>query len=325
MKVPNLSVFGFYVALTAFVLIIIAASYHLKGNNTRVDALSVATLSSDHKDEGVEAAAIDDTAEGDTDSMVDTEEDDSTKDTEFATAAAENARLKTELDWTFGGKSQRGWYLYAPLIKELLGTNKDEGSRGFALALSRWQKSNGLAPRGILDSETLYRIISVWQSRRLKDKSVPPPDKLFLAPIADFYDPTRAEDLRQVELQTYAAYKRMVAVAARSLKLGRARDGGLAPDEQYLKIVSAFRSPEYQEKLRQQSPNSGPVGLAKVSPHFTGRALDLYVGGEPVSTEDSNRAIQVNTKVYKWLVQNAGKFGFQPYFYEPWHWEYVGQ
>jgi len=46
------------------------------------------------------------------------------------------------------------------------------------------------------------------------------------------------------------------------------------------------------------------------------------VGGEPVSTDDRNRAIQVNTKVYQWLVKNAESFGFYPYFYEPWHWEY---
>jgi LAS superfamily LD-carboxypeptidase LdcB len=51
--------------------------------------------------------------------------------------------------------------------------------------------------------------------------------------------------------------------------------------------------------------------------------LDLYVGGSPVDTKDSNRAIQVNTPAYRWLVQNAERFGFRPYFYEPWHWEYV--
>ena len=59
------------------------------------------------------------------------------------------------------------------------------------------------------------------------------------------------------------------------------------------------------------------------SPHFTGRALDLYVGGDPVDTKDANRAIQVTTPAYKWLVRNADRFGFRPYFYEPWHWEYV--
>jgi LAS superfamily LD-carboxypeptidase LdcB len=61
------------------------------------------------------------------------------------------------------------------------------------------------------------------------------------------------------------------------------------------------------------------------SPHFTGRALDIYVGGEPVSTKDDNRAIQTQTKAYRWLVKNAAHFGFRPYFYEPWHWEYVGK
>jgi LAS superfamily LD-carboxypeptidase LdcB len=42
----------------------------------------------------------------------------------------------------------------------------------------------------------------------------------------------------------------------------------------------------------------------------------------PVGTDDRNRAIQVNTAVYQWLVKNADRFGFKPYFYEPWHWEY---
>ena len=92
-----------------------------------------------------------------------------------------------------------------------------------------------------------------------------------------------------------------------------------------MKIISAFRSREYQEKLRRESPNSGSAGLAVNSPHFTGRALDLYVGGEPVDTRDSNRAVQVETRVYQWLVRNADRFGFRPYCYEPWHWEYVGR
>jgi len=98
----------------------------------------------------------------------------------------------------------------------------------------------------------------------------------------------------------------------------------LAPAEKYLKIVSSFRSHEYQERLRKQSPNAGRAGLATNSPHFTGRALDLYVGGEPVETKDSNRALQIQTPVYQWLVRNSERFGFRPYYYEPWHWEYTG-
>jgi zinc D-Ala-D-Ala carboxypeptidase len=246
---------------------------------------------------------------------------------EPASRTARNAVLSTELNWTFGGKPQRGWYLYKPLISRLLNTKNDVASDGFASALARWQKKSGLMPSGVLDEQTLYAMIAAWQGARLKDRSPAQPDQLLTAPISDFYDPTRAEELRKVERETYAAYKRMVsaAIATRSLGLARGAKGELAPGEKYLKIISAFRSPEYQDKLRRESPNSGSAGLAVNSPHFTGRALDLYVGSEPVDTRDSNRAIQVETRVYQWLVLNADRFGFRPYCYEPWHWEYVGR
>jgi D-alanyl-D-alanine carboxypeptidase len=247
-----------------------------------------------------------------------------------ASPAARNALLSTELNWTFGGKPQRGWYLYQPLIGRLLDTKRDAASDGFASSLARWQKKSGLTPSGVLDEETLYAMIKTWQDARLKDRSPAQANQLLTAPVADFYDPTRAEELRQVERETYSAYKRMVSAAISNRALGLARGGKdhrgeLAPGEKYLKIISAFRSREYQDKLRRESPNSGSAGLAVNSPHFTGRALDLYVGGDPVDTRDSNRAVQVATRVYQWLVRNAERFGFQPYCYEPWHWEYVGR
>ena len=240
-------------------------------------------------------------------------------------AARKNALLLRDLDWIFGSKPQRGWYLYVPLIKKLIKTKDDPVSPKFASAVANWQEKSGRNPSGVLDDETLYAMIGVWQAARLKDRSVAPTQQLLTAPISDFYDPTRAEELRQVERRTYAAYKRMVAaaVADRSLGLGRTKKGELAADEKFLKIVSAFRSPAYQEKLRRESPNSGTAGLAVNSPHFTGRALDLYVGGDPVDTQDSNRKLQVETRVYQWLVKNAERFGFRPYCYEPWHWEFV--
>jgi uncharacterized protein YcbK (DUF882 family) len=243
--------------------------------------------------------------------------------------AQRNAVFRNELNWVLGGKPQRGWYLYTPLISRLLNTDRVDTSDGFASALARWQKKSGLAPSGVLDEATFYAMVAEWQGRRLKSRDVPPPDQLITAPVSDFYDPTRAEELRQVERQTYAAYKRMVAAAISDRSLGLAHGvksakGELAPVEKYLKIVSAFRSREYQEKLRRETPNAGRAGLAVNSPHFTGRALDLYVGGEPVETNDPNRAVQVKTPVYLWLVRNAERFGFRPYFYEPWHWEYVG-
>jgi D-alanyl-D-alanine carboxypeptidase len=239
-------------------------------------------------------------------------------------AALTNAGLSTNLNWTFGGKPQRGWYLYLTLIKQLINVKKDFNSVQFSAAVAHWQAKAGLQPSGILDEQTLYSMIAAWQDARLKDRSVAQPDQLLSAPISDFYDPTRAQELRFVERRTYAAYKRMIAaaVADRSLKLAH-KGGELAPSEKYLKIISAFRSPEYQQKLRRESPNSGSAGLAVNSPHFTGRALDLYVGGEPVDTRDSNRALQVATPVYQWLAHNAARFGFRPYCYEPWHWEFV--
>ena len=242
-------------------------------------------------------------------------------------AAARNAQLRTDLKWLFGGKPQRGWYLYTALLNRLLDNKSDPASDDFARALERWQKKSGLTPSGVLDEESFYKIIAAWQANRLKDRTPAQPHQLITAPSSDFFDPARLDELRQVERETYDAYKRMVAAAIgdKSLGLAHVSKKELAPSEKYLKIISSFRSREYQEKLRRESPKAGSAGLAVNSPHFTGRALDLYVGGEPVETNDPNRAIQVQTRVYQWLVKNAGRYGFQPYFYEPWHWEYVGK
>src|SRR5438309_11037040 len=85
---------------------------------------------------------------------------------------------------------------------------------------------------------------------------------LLVAPVSDFYDTSRPDELRQVERETYAAYKRMVAAAVADPTLGlrHTASGELAPEEKFFKIVSAFRSREYQAHLRQQSPNSGRAG-----------------------------------------------------------------
>jgi zinc D-Ala-D-Ala carboxypeptidase len=232
----------------------------------------------------------------------------------FSSAAEQNARLKLDLNWTFGARPQRGWYLYTPLIQRLLNTNSDPETATFAQALADWQRSAGLASTGVLDQQTWMKMVVVFQSRRIKDRSSPALKRLTLVSGSEFLDPERPEDLRYVERQAYAAYRNLVAAAEADLSLSSNGD--------WLKIISAFRSVAYQAKLRRQNPGSGRAGLAVNSPHFTGRALDLYVGGEPVSTDDGNRAIQVNTEAYQWLVKNAERFGFYPYFYEPWHWEY---
>ena len=236
----------------------------------------------------------------------------------LAGAALANAKLRNSLEWTFGGKTQTGFNIYVPLITHTIGTESGPDTADFALALSKWQEKSGLPESGVLDFDTLDNLIKYWQSRRLGRAGLSASDLLLTAPIVEFYDPSRSPELLQMERETYAAYKRMIAAATKEL------DAKItSPGEKFLRIVSAYRSPEYQEALRKKEPNAGRGALAKNSPHSTGHALDIYVGGEPVKTEDSNRWIQVQTAAYKWLVKNAEKFGFYPYFYEPWHWEYV--
>jgi D-alanyl-D-alanine carboxypeptidase len=243
----------------------------------------------------------------------------------LADAAAQNVLLRNDLIWSFGKKEQRGWYLYDLLIGKTLKITHDASNVDFASAIAVWQKQKGLSANGVLDENSWMALVMQWQANRLKDKTPATPDQMLIAPTSDFYDPARLDELRQVERTTYAAYKAMLAaaIADPTLKLAHTSPTDLAPEEKFFKIISSFRSREYQEKLRRESPNAGSAGLALNSPHFTGRALDIYVGGDPVDTKDANRAIQVNTPVYKWLVKNAERFGFRPYFYEPWHWEYV--
>jgi zinc D-Ala-D-Ala carboxypeptidase len=247
------------------------------------------------------------------------------KPTAFSPAAAENSKHRNSLQWVFGGKAQTGWNIYVPLISHTIGTEAGPETADFALALSKWQQKTGVPSTGVLDRETLEAFTKYWQSRRLGRAGLSVDASLLAAPITEFYDPTRSPDLLQLERDTYAAYKKMLAAAVKDLKgeLKLTNSGELAPDEKFLRIVSAYRSPAYQAALRKREPNAGRAALAKNSPHSTGHALDIYVGGEPVRTLDSNRLIQVQTPAYKWLVKNAHRFGFYPYFYEPWHWEYV--
>lgn len=245
----------------------------------------------------------------------------------FAAAASRNSGLRNSLSWIFGGKLQSGWNIYVPLISHTIGTDSAPDSNEFALRVAQWQRDAGLLDTGIVDTDTLEAFTRHWQSQRLGRSGLNSDDNLLSAPIDQFFDATRSPDLLQLEQQTYSAYKKMIAAAAKDLKheLSLAPNGDLAPNEKFLRIVSGYRSPEYQDALRKREPNAGRVALAKHSPHSTGHAIDIYVGGEPVKTLDSNRLIQVQTPVYKWLVKNAAKFGFYPYFYEPWHWEYVGK
>lgn len=249
----------------------------------------------------------------------------SAKKLDFQKASKTNQNLQFNLRWTLGRRSQRGWYLYVPLIQHALKTEAEPNSTDFAKEVYNWQKSKKIYANGILNRKTLYSFITYWQSKRIRPIVLAKEHQLLTAPISNFYDPTRDIELLKVEKETFKAYKKMIkaAIADKSLKLKVNKKGELDENEKFLKLISTYRSPAYQASLRKKEPNASRAQLAFRSPHFTGRALDIYVGGEPVTTKDYNRAKQVKTPAYKWLVKNAEKFGFYPYFYEPWHWEYV--
>jgi hypothetical protein len=73
-----------------------------------------------------------------------------TTNTAFVAAAEQNASLRNDLTWTFGGKQQRGWYLYDSLIGQTLKTNDEPITNDFAAALALWQKKTGVSSNGVL-------------------------------------------------------------------------------------------------------------------------------------------------------------------------------
>jgi hypothetical protein len=144
---------------------------------------------------------------------------------------------------------------------------------------------------------------------RIRDKTPPPPANIVTVP---------AVGGKRLQLH------RLAAEAWRAL-VSAARADGLR--EPLLLPVSGYRSPATQERLWQQalqkygSPQEARKWVAPPggSAHQTGRAIDFYLGGRNASANVSRLR---TLPAYKWLVQNAARFGFYPYTREPWHWEY---
>ena len=103
-----------------------------------------------------------------------------------------------------------------------------------------------------------------------------------------------------------------------------------------LNVVSGYRSSTYQKQVFKRNFNgkfptekqmknrlkySAPSGFSE---HHTGLAIDIN------ETEETFK----NTQEYKWLMNNAAKFGFENSFpknnaqglgFEPWHCRYIGK
>jgi hypothetical protein len=224
------------------------------------------------------------------------------------------------------GREERGWATYAPKIEHEIGTRCAADSAGFADALARWQRRRGLAPSGVMTVATFAVMKDDWQARRpfvelrATGACPAPPRARDLAEAK----PSEGYEGKLVELRksALAAYRRMVAAA-------RHGEPALAAKPKLLTLFSAYRSPAYDAARCAHDHNCQGVVRAACSAHRTGLAFDIVLDtapGFPVdSSADANRLAMVNGLAYRWLVANAGAYGFVNYPFEPWHWEWTGE
>ena len=115
---------------------------------------------------------------------------------------------------------------------------------------------------------------------------------------------------------------RLAATALRAM-IEAASEDGLD-----LKIQSGWRAHRWKSwshyksemKRRYGSVSRGRRLVAYQSPHETGLAVDF--GTEGLFPTSKTRKKQFNSPGFAWLKGNAWRFGFHPYQYEPWHWEF---
>ena len=243
-----------------------------------------------------------------------------------AAAAAGNRLSLPALVWAPFARPETGWETYAPLIAREIATACAPDTPGFAAALAAWQARQGLPDDGLMSEAVFIRLKGLVQIRRpfvqLSARHVcpdaPAESALALATPLEGY----AGKAIQLRPGALAAYRRLAAAA-------RAEDPRIAEDPRNLTIFSGYRSPEADAARCAQEGNCNGVVRATCSPHRTGLAVDLYVGQAPGfgpdSSADANRLAMSRGAAYRWLVGNGGRFGFLPYPFEPWHWEWTGE
>jgi LAS superfamily LD-carboxypeptidase LdcB len=243
----------------------------------------------------------------------------------YLPAARINAEtVKTRLGAPMG-RQETGWEIYAPLAAQEAGVACAPDTPGFAGALALWQKAHRLAATGTMEPQTLEAMRLVWHSRRpfvaaTRHGQCPaaPPETALADTARDEGYSGKPIKLRPAALQ---AWRRMLAAA-------RAEAPSIAADPRLLTIFSGFRGP-VEETARCVEGGCSTPARATCSAHRTGLAVDMYLGEapgfRPESSADPNRLHLSRTAAYRWLVQNGARFGFVPYAFEPWHWEWTGE
>ncbi len=180
--------------------------------------------------------------------------------------------------------------------------------------------SKGLQPPHYLNSSEYvviegkaYPVPYPWQGKRVGNADDPKPDDLVRLPL----DLT----LDQSKIYVTAATKDAFVIMAEAAK----------EDSITLLADSGYRSPAYQKQIYKRRMKKGKdfyevaTGTAPpgYSEHMLGSTLDLV----PSSFMFAKSPAQA------WLQENAYKFNFiesypennaDGFFWEPWHWKYVG-
>jgi hypothetical protein len=136
-----------------------------------------------------------------------------------------------------------------------------------------------------------------------------PADSKLLVPVPATGGPKRLHRLAAAALEKMAAAVR--------------RDLGIE-----LKLASAWRAHRWESRAQYEavllakfgSIAEGKRWLAFDSPHETGLAIDIGVGG--LKPSRASVAFQRKQPLHRWLIEHAWEHGFHPYKVEPWHWEY---
>ena len=239
-------------------------------------------------------------------------------------AAQANADSLVGLAWAPFGRAETGWEIYVPLVQHELGTACSANSEGFAAALGAWQLASNQGSDGVFNEPLFLAMKSTVQTRRAFVRFTSfgacpeTPDLITAARLNEGYGE------KQVWLRPRAldAYRRMAATA-------RAEVPEIAGDPEMLTIFSGYRSPAADAARCEADGNCDGIVRARCSAHRTGLAADIVVGHAPGfsvdSSADLNRLAMTRTATYRWLLGNAGRFGFVNYPFEPWHWEWTGE
>lgn len=241
-------------------------------------------------------------------------------------AAAQNAVSLATLVWAPFRREELGWEIYWPRIAEELGTTCGPTSAGFAEALARWQTRQGVMADGVMRASDFTTMNNAWYRERpfvgLNGSGVCPDPPPLTAMEAARPEETYGSRPMLVRTAALEAYRRMVEEARRDVP-----ELAVSPD--MLKIFSAYRDP-VENSLRCATEGAcGGAERANCSAHRTGLAIDIIMGAAPGhrvdSSADPNRLYMSRTPAYRWMVANAGRFGFSNYLFEPWHWEWTGE